>query len=57
MTMPPPKTVRNAASLLSAVLNMFCEDRAYRLTLPKPKTKRITMPTKAQIDMLTVTQK
>lgn len=47
-----PKTVRNAAGLLSAVLNMFCEDRACRLTLPQPKKKRITIPTKAQIDTL-----
>lgn len=46
------KSVRNAAGLLSAVLHLHCEDKAYRLSLPQSKKKRIIIPTDDQVMLL-----
>lgn len=47
-----PKTVRNASGLLTAVMRLYCPEKAYRLSLPQPKKSRITIPTQAQITEL-----
>lgn len=47
-----PKTVRNASGLLSAVMHLYCPKKAFSLSLPQPKKKRITIPTDDEILLL-----